>query len=444
MVKIFVPFHYKHFINLISGCHVLVTTPRSLIRLLDDSANLLVLDNCLHLVVEDADKTLSLFSNEIKEIVKSLWQHKTVMNKCQIIVSSNAWNEAIRQFVKAFMMPADNIGPYFVIGYPVEAIKYAKLPLTCVVRDDHEGKLEALLEVIGEQKVVVMCTDLDVVQEVAEAVILNDKEVEVVDERMDIVAANTIVNKWWNSDSVLIVSDKATLPPMGLTQDVTVIHFDYPKSRFRFSYRFAHVKNCFKSFYDECKNYDCKANVILLISTAQDSMIVKTLVDVLVKSGQSIAPELKALYKQRLMSDLEERRESGLCRRLKLFGFCEDKIKCKARHTLHDDDVKDDLQLGNVVEFEVKTVVGASQFLVKVSRIFQDKRGQVVLKNFLDKASLIKLVKLANVKHEDLDLILTDELVEGLRCVVKGSDGCLKRARIHKMTKEPKHCKVNK
>ena len=138
----------KHAAELSNGCHVLVTTPSSLKRMLDPAMNITSMDRCSHLIIEKASDTISRFHSEIADITLTFlrYRHKFSNQPNQIIVSSDEWSEAIRQYSQAFLMRKENIGPYFVIANPLEALVYSKLKFNAHVCEESKSEiLEKLL-----------------------------------------------------------------------------------------------------------------------------------------------------------------------------------------------------------------------------------------------------------------------------------------------------------
>ena len=66
-----------HAVKLTNGCHVLVTTPNSLLRMLDPGAKITNLDRCTHLIFERADECFEKFHMEVKDIMKMYLKAKS-------------------------------------------------------------------------------------------------------------------------------------------------------------------------------------------------------------------------------------------------------------------------------------------------------------------------------------------------------------------------------
>ena len=104
-----------HAVEITNGCHILVTTPKSLLRMLDPNNNITSFERCQHLVFERADGCFEKFHDQIKEIMK-IYLKLSNGNPTQIIVSSDEWSEAVKGFVQTYLLRSEYVGPYFVLG----------------------------------------------------------------------------------------------------------------------------------------------------------------------------------------------------------------------------------------------------------------------------------------------------------------------------------------
>ena len=138
-------------VALINGCHILITTPPSLLRMmnlpqdqLDNRGNLIGtnLEMCSHLVFENADGTFEKYAVEIASVMalfkSSRMKEKERRNKMKInssmemfdqfIITSRKWCDSLEKFVKTFIVGRDKVGPYFVF-YDHLAVSYTHLTL---------------------------------------------------------------------------------------------------------------------------------------------------------------------------------------------------------------------------------------------------------------------------------------------------------------------------
>ena len=76
-------------------------------------------ERCQHLVFERADGCFEKFHEQIQEIMKYYLKFSN-RKQSQIIVSSDEWSEAVKQFVQVYLLRSEYVGPYFVLGNPLK------------------------------------------------------------------------------------------------------------------------------------------------------------------------------------------------------------------------------------------------------------------------------------------------------------------------------------
>ena len=438
----------KHAAELYNGCHVLVTTPTSLKRMLDPSINITSLERCSHLIIEFADTCIIKFHQEIDDISKTFLKlrRRFPNQPNQMIVSSDEWSEPIRQYVQCFLMRPDCIGPYFVLGNPLEALVYSKLKFKAhVVETCKQDQLVQLL--LNEKKSlsVVFCKDSLSVAKVQRMLQLQHglqlETISITEEMSKFDKEETcsyIAEKQKNAKAenlVLVMSDQCTLDfPLSLTHLTTIVHYDYSDSKMQFADRFLHMKKCVTSIYsgdkDEEENY-CH----LLVDPQDDEKQFKTLRLLLERCQCSIPP----LLMMSLVSNVEIgptttslSKSAPLCIHIKLFGQCDNLSKCKERHFLtHQIDDQGPAAAAGLIEFSIAMTKSANHFLVLLKKIFNPETGKIF--DFLSVD--MKLLRL-NSRLEFESLESDAELQIGEIYVVKDVDSCSKRVEYVKKSKE--------
>ena len=128
-----------HLVELTNGCHILVSTPNSLLRMLE--GRMTSLERCSHLIFERADDLFEKFSNQVGKIMSKLQRQN------QIIVSSDEWSKDIKDFVKEFLFSEKFVGPQIVFGNPLEALIYSKMKLKIhVIKNQKEDFLRKFIQ----------------------------------------------------------------------------------------------------------------------------------------------------------------------------------------------------------------------------------------------------------------------------------------------------------
>ena len=418
----------KHAAELSNGCHVLVTTPISLKRMLDPAMNITAMDRCCHLVIEKASESIPKYHSEIENITLTFlrFRHKFSHQPSQIIVSSDEWSEAIRQYSQAFLMRKEKIGPYFVIANPLEALVYSRLKFKAHICESKADILEKMLRSVTPNQVsVVFCKNAQSVQSVQDLLQKKYLETLAITEEMNMFDVKESIRYWLESDTkiVLILSDQCTLETtLRLKHSDVMIHYDYPDSKLQFASRFLHLTKCVTSIYDDekCDVFeDCH-----LLLDVQDERQFKTLTDLLKRCKSQIPPQmfqLCELYSNKHRIKLDKQ---PLCDEVKIFGQCE-KMKCKERHFLTPArDTKSFLPDGGIIEFTKPRVIRANHFLVLIKKIYNEE--QEILFDFL-KVDL-KLLKLnARVEFEAANDVSIGEIY-----CFKDKDSCAKRVQVLK------------
>ena len=340
----------------------------------------------------------------------------------------------MRQYVRLFLMRRDCIGPYFVLGNPLEALVYSKLKFNTHVVESKQDKLvELLKERTTKTFSAVFCKDQSSVYMVQKMLHGQRFETVPITEEMNKFDKEQMCNylaEARKENAVLIISDQTTLDyPLSLTPLNTIVHFDYSGSKMQFADRFLHMKKCVSSLYDEAaESMDRIKNCHLLVD-AQDEKQFKTL-RLLLKRCQSVVPsQLEEFFNASSQKSVQPFSKSRLCDQMKLFGQCANQWnKCKERHLFSpnvDDQGLLSITDGGRIEFSIVVTKSANQYMVVLKKIFNEEGKEVFNSLKLD----LKLLKLNS--RIELDP-LTTELQIGEIYVVKDVDSCTKRVELLK------------
>ena len=326
-----------HASKLTNGCHILVTTPKSLTRMLNPQSNITNLNRCCHIVFEEANDCFEKFPQEISEIVKKFIRLRKAApsQPAQMIVSSSEWNEPIRQFVSTYMIRDDIVGPFLVISNPLEALIYSKLKFKAEFFESQQDKYDALCKLFEKKhsgRNVVFCRDMASSTKISKCLTECGYNVLEIHENLDYFQTKHIIEQWFLSQSILVISDNSTIDPLMLDQD-KIIHFDYPiKRKVTFANRFLHMKQSVRSIYDTNECIEKESSCHLLFDP-NDKEVCRTMVLLLIKCGSEVPSGLYDLLRTRTANDALNRIETPLCDNIKLFGKCDPlKYRCKKRH----------------------------------------------------------------------------------------------------------------
>ena len=220
--------------KLANGCHLLITTPKSLSRMLNPLANLVNLNRCCHIIFEEAHECFDKFPQEVNHIVNNFIQlrNEAPSQPAQIIVSSQEWNRAIETFVKTFMIRDDVVGPFLVFENPLEALIYSQIDIKTQVFETQEEKLHGLQKILeqpSDHLDVIFCKDAHSSSKISKFLIGCGFEVAELKRYMNQLEINRVIAECrQRSRSILILPDKSTiLRPLLLSTKDRILHFDY-------------------------------------------------------------------------------------------------------------------------------------------------------------------------------------------------------------------------
>ncbi len=176
----------------------------------------------------------------------------------------------------------------------------------------------------------------------------------------------------------------------------------------------------FKSQHKEDSQDDNLGGQSFMIVTPEDSRALKTLLQFCKKTGTEIPSDLIRFQREdQLRRDLNKA-ENPLCENLKLAGECEDEVSCPFRHLLFAD-------VDNATSNALST---GSELLYKITAILSPVHFYGVQAGIAEESTVLSL-KLSNIIQQDL--LPHKNLLVGSLCLIRTSDGCLKRGEIRKI-----------
>ena len=123
----------KKTVALANGCHVLITTPPSLVRIVTCDNPVTNLDRCCHLMVEKADVTFERFGEDVNVLMRLfgiIEEKRRNGNPMQTVLTSRQWTDNVRSFAEEFLKSSDSDGAkrgtYFMFVDYLEAFVYGK------------------------------------------------------------------------------------------------------------------------------------------------------------------------------------------------------------------------------------------------------------------------------------------------------------------------------
>ncbi|XP_052816086.1 uncharacterized protein LOC128242797 [Mya arenaria] len=381
--------------ELINGCDVLVATPPSMQRILQNGYT--DLRRLCHLVVDDADVVLEKFIPEMNYIIKEydlLINNEMKHYECprQILVFGSMWNQGVDKFM------ATMNEPMLVITSHLEASIYGgvrQVPHMC----RHNNRLDTVLCIVqnlpsynssssssrarlknGKEvraKTIIFCSQKSDVGLLHQTLRQYSIYCMMVHSDMDLYQALDVAKE---TELPLLVCDDKYVSEMRIRDATVIIHFDIPRSKTEFSNRMGCLRQYFRDFSKPENEQPPIQAISHLIITEESWRQAKPVHDLLVRSGTKQTPEL-----QKFMGGIEQRHEEDesrdLCDQQLAFGVCRDVWRCRYRHSVMPDvDVHpstDWLPNEGEIKVLVTHVIDASHYFVRVLGVRRLEGGKM-------------------------------------------------------------------
>ncbi|XP_066493875.1 putative ATP-dependent RNA helicase TDRD12 isoform X2 [Tiliqua scincoides] len=322
------------------GCEFIVTTPHSLVRLLEYNSFLFL--RLCHLVFDEVE---ILFSEASKQMFNILEHYKNLnveereFAPRQIVAVGNHWNKNIHFLTKEYMND-----PYIVITSVEEAAIY--------------GNVQQVVQVCLEcNRICTLLQILDFSPIDAQKTLIFTRSIEEADIVYKAVESTSLfclkahsgigfyfdhVAKQWHktissgTHIVLVLTDDC-LPVLGITDGTRVVHFSFPPSPRIFGSRLYSMSANFEHSVDKVSaqvNKQSKTKSILLL-TEKNACHAVGVVRYLERTEAKIPPELYAFTAGVLEAKEDSKSGRPLCFYLKVYGVCTEKNRCPDRHRVN-------------------------------------------------------------------------------------------------------------
>uniref|UniRef100_A0A1A9VMX4 RNA helicase n=1 Tax=Glossina austeni TaxID=7395 RepID=A0A1A9VMX4_GLOAU len=339
-------------IKLLNSCGMLIATPASLLRLLnDDQSNLFNPERLKRIVIDDLDLILSRALDDFELALKALL---TICKKteattlaAQVVVTSRSWND---WFIKLLRLSNQ---PLLLMGDFLEAAVYGKAKLSILLRAKLEKNkaIRCFLKKHNETlrasiRTVIICNDND--------------EVEGVMQYLEKYGYNGIcyynhstekdrllINKWkYKISNQILVCTDAGLFDLQIRNAQYLIHYSMPPSWTQFTTRFSVLResydnliaNNFEKILDNVQHSKKVRSLIIL--DEDNNQQLPRLVRFMRMHNQNVHKNILAVVKSLLKERAEARIRHGidLCSDILEFGEC-DEPRCDKRHGITSLDV---------------------------------------------------------------------------------------------------------
>ncbi|XP_009809338.1 putative ATP-dependent RNA helicase TDRD12 [Gavia stellata] len=323
----------------IQGCEVIVTTPYSLLRLLEHHS--LLFCRLCHLVLDEIEV---LFSDATEQVFTVLdYYKKAIITEereyipHQIIAVGTRWNKHIALLIKEFMND-----PYIVITAMEEASIYGNVQQVVQPCTNHE-RTAVLLKILdfthnNLQKVLVFTNSVNEAEMVHEA-LKNNSIFSLKIHKESEFNFKYILEEWtkkYSSGShvVLVLTDDC-MQSLGITDATCVIHFSFPSPRI-FGQRLYSMSDNFHNVIKDSsvdQEYTQARSVILL--TENSTCHALGILRYLQHAEAEIPPQLHDITAKTLEAEEDKKFSRPLCAYLKTLGICKTRTVCPDRHQIN-------------------------------------------------------------------------------------------------------------
>ncbi|NWQ70382.1 DDX17 helicase, partial [Neopipo cinnamomea] len=320
------------------GCEVIVTTPHSLLRLLEHKSRLL--RTLCHLVLDEVEVLLSDTTEQVftildcyKKATARAWGNPPH----QIVAVGTQWNKHIPPLMEEFMND-----PYIVIAVVEEAAicgNVQQVVQPCM----NSSKIAELLKILdfthtNLQKVLVFTDSVNEVEMIHKA--LKKNSIVTLKKHKESKCNVSCVSERWRkihssgTPVVLVLTDDC-LEPLGITDATCVIHFSFPSLRI-FGQRLQSMTDNFctlrKGSSVDQEHTNAKSVILL---TENSPCHAPEILGYLKHAKAEIPQQLHDLAARVLESEEDKKFSQPLCACLKTFGICRNRTACPDRHQIN-------------------------------------------------------------------------------------------------------------
>ncbi|XP_053305786.1 putative ATP-dependent RNA helicase TDRD12 [Spea bombifrons] len=319
------------------GCEVIVSTPHSLLRYLEWHG-LLLLRQC-HLVLDEVELLFAKSEQQVITILESFKRMVAAENRDgvpqQIVATGTYWHkdmDCLLQYTADPQVVITRMEQAAVCG---NVQQVTQLCLDC----DRAAVMLRSLDFTPEnsQKILIF-TDSDEEAELVHKVVKNNSVFSMLMNKSTVHSFGRVLEQWKKIFSrgthvVLVVTDDYT-PLLEITDATCVIHYSFPKNKSLFGLRLFSLLDYIRSRIEKAASaeQDSLRARSVLIMTEKHARYAVQILQYLRHTGAQIPPELLDVTQGILQADEQTKLSSEICRHVKAFGACGDKLTCFSRH----------------------------------------------------------------------------------------------------------------
>ncbi|XP_030060268.1 putative ATP-dependent RNA helicase TDRD12 [Microcaecilia unicolor] len=323
------------------GCEAIVTTPNSLLRLLEYQSLLFV--RLCHIIMDEVELLCSEASEQLFTILdlykKNVVTEARKTTPQQIVAVGTRWHKHLELLIKEFMND-----PYVVITSMEEAAVYGNIQqvVHLCLHSDRSSKLIRMLDYTptNAEKILIFTDSVEETEMIHKVVASNSIYCLKMHAKLHF-HLNHVIEQWEKRISsgtciVLVLTDDC-ITSLHITDATCVIHYGFPASNQVFGLRMFTMSGNFqnklqKGFSEESET--SKAKSILLMTEKNASQAIGVL-HYLEHTEANIPQELYDFIAGSLKATEDAKLERPLCQYLKELGVCRDIRTCPERHQIN-------------------------------------------------------------------------------------------------------------
>ncbi|VFV32585.1 tudor domain-containing protein 12 [Lynx pardinus] len=323
------------------ACDIIVTTPHSLLRLLQYQS-LLFLRLC-HLILDEVEVLFFEANKEMFAILDNFKKNIDVEEResapHQIVAVGVHWSRHIEQLMKEFMND-----PYVVVTAMEEAALYGSVQQVvhlCLECEKTSTLLQTLDFIPSQAQKTLIFTGSVAETEIVCKVVESSSIFCLKMHKETVFNLKSVLEQWKKklssgSHVVLALTDDC-IPLLTITDATCVIHFSFPSSPKIFGGRLYCMSDHFQSPTEQgspAEQGDKKTKSVLLL-TERNACHAVGVLRYLERADAKIPVELYEFTAGVLEAKEDKKARRPLCPYLKSFGFCKDKRICPDRHHIN-------------------------------------------------------------------------------------------------------------
>ncbi|XP_019278876.2 putative ATP-dependent RNA helicase TDRD12 isoform X1 [Panthera pardus] len=323
------------------ACDIIVTTPHSLLRLLQYQS-LLFLRLC-HLILDEVEVLFFEANEEMFAILDNFKKNIDVEEResapHQIVAVGVHWSRHIEQLMKEFMND-----PYVVVTAMEEAALYGSVQQVvhlCLECEKTSTLLQTLDFIPSQAQKTLIFTSSVAETEIVCKVVESSSIFCLKMHKETVFNLKSVLEQWKKklssgSHVVLALTDDC-IPLLTITDATCVIHFSFPSSPKIFGGRLYCMSDHFQSPTEQgspAEQGDKKTKSVLLL-TERNACHAVGVLRYLERADAKIPVELYEFTAGVLEAKEDKKARRPLCPYLKSFGFCKDKRICPDRHHIN-------------------------------------------------------------------------------------------------------------